>query len=103
RGLTGELRTRHQATRDAYEHKFRDLLSAGIMSGEFAAVDVPLITAGILGIGLTVGRWYRPDGRLTPDDIADEYIHFVLKALDPGSPVPAVAEPTKSTRATRAS
>jgi AcrR family transcriptional regulator len=83
RGLTGDLRTRHLATRDAYERMFRDLLQGGIDAGAFAAVDVPVITAGILGIGLAVGRWYRPGGRLSPDDIAEEYVRFILKALDP--------------------
>jgi AcrR family transcriptional regulator len=80
-GLTGDLRARHLATRDAYERKFRDLLVGGIAAGEFAPVDVPVITASILGIGLSVGRWYQPDGRLTPAEIADEYIRFILKAL----------------------
>jgi AcrR family transcriptional regulator len=92
RGLTGELRQRHQSTRDAYEHKFRDLLEGGINAGVFAPVDVPVIIAGVLGIGLSVGRWYRPGGRLTPDEIADEYIRFVLKALDTGVPAPAVPD-----------
>jgi AcrR family transcriptional regulator len=96
RGLTGELRERHIATRDAYERKFRDLLRAGIAAAEFAPVDVPVITAGILGIGLAVGRWYRPNGRLSPDDIADEYIRFVLTALQLRRHAPSVAD-----RATR--
>jgi AcrR family transcriptional regulator len=91
RGLTGELRDRHLATRDAYEAKFRFLVMAGIALGEFARVDVPVVAAGIIGIGLSVGRWYRPDGRLTPDQIADEYIRFVLKGLDPRTPAPAAA------------
>jgi AcrR family transcriptional regulator len=95
RGLTGELRARHQVTRDAYERKFRRLLEGGIGAGAFAPVDVPVITAGILGVGLTVGRWYRPGGRLTPDEIADEYIRFVLKALDPRLPAPPVADGRK--------
>jgi AcrR family transcriptional regulator len=90
RGLTGELRARHQGVRDAYEGKFRELLRGGIASGVFSSVDVPVITAGILGIGLTVGRWYRPGGRLTPEEIADEYIRFLLKALDPRLPTPPV-------------
>jgi AcrR family transcriptional regulator len=98
RGLTGELRQRHVATRDAYERKFRDLLKAGIAAGEFAPVDVPVIIAGILGIGLAVGRWYRPGGRLTPDDIADEYIQFVLKALDPRGTAPALPHGTPTRR-----
>lgn len=99
RGLMGELRARHQATRDTYERRFRDLLEAGIAAGEFAPVDVPVITAGILGIGLSVGRWYRPGGRLTPDDIADEYVQFVLKALDPCSPAALLTGRAKSKRA----
>jgi len=91
-GLTGDLRVRHLATRDAYERRFRDLLKGGIGAGAFAPVDVPVVTAGILGIGLSVARWYHPGGRLSPDDIADEYIRFVLKALDPRRPAPAVAD-----------
>jgi AcrR family transcriptional regulator len=98
RGLTGEFRTRHLATRDAYERKFRDLLRQGISVGEFAPLDVPVITAGILGIGLSVSRWYHPGGRLSPDDIADEYIRFILKALDPHLPAPAVADRGPSAR-----
>ena len=58
RGLTGDLRDRHLATRDGYERKFRELLKGGIGAGAFAPVDVRAITAGILGIGLNVGRWY---------------------------------------------
>jgi AcrR family transcriptional regulator len=97
RGLTGELRDRHLETRDAYERKFRDLLKAGIGAGVFAPVDVPVVTAGILGIGLSVGRWYAPGGRLTPDDIADEYIRFILKGLDPRLPAPPVADRARQT------
>jgi AcrR family transcriptional regulator len=92
RGLTGEFRARHLATRDAYERRFRDLLKQGIAADEFAPVDVPVVTAGILGIGLSVGRWYRPGGRLTPDDVADEYIRLILKALDPRVTAPAVPD-----------
>ena len=95
RGLTGELRERHQATRDAYELRFRGLLIDGIGAGVFARVDVAVIVAGILGIGLSVGRWYRPGGRLTPDQIADEYIRFVLKALDVSVPAPVVPDRRK--------
>jgi AcrR family transcriptional regulator len=96
RGLTGELRERHQATRDAYERRFRGLLTDGINAGVFAQVDVPVIVAGILGIGLSVGRWYRPGGRMTPDQIADEYIRFILKALD--ASVPPARVPDRPTR-----
>jgi AcrR family transcriptional regulator len=97
RGLTGDLRARHLATRDAYERRFRNLLEGGIGAGVFSPVDVPVITAGILGIGLSISRWYRPAGRLTPDDIADQYIHFVLKGLDPKVPGPRVSDRARQT------
>ena len=92
RGLTGELRRQHIATRDAYERRFRELLKQGVAAGEFAHTDEPVIVAGILGMGMAVGRWYRAGGRLTSDDIADEYIRFILKALDPHVPAPPVPD-----------
>ena len=85
RRLTGDLRLRHQTTRDAYEYRFRELVCGSIAAGEFEPVDVPVITAGILGIGLAVGRC-RLSARLTPDEIAVEYTRFVLRALDPHLP-----------------
>ena len=81
RGLTGELRERHLATRDAYEHHLRDLLQCGIAAREFEPVDVPVIVAGIIGMGLAVGRWYRPHGRLTAAQVAEEYVAFTLRGL----------------------
>jgi AcrR family transcriptional regulator len=86
RGLSGELRERHLATRDAYEHHLRDLVTGGIAAGAFAAVDVTVVVAGIIGMCLTVARWYRPDGRLTVREVADEYVRFVLRALAPATP-----------------
>jgi hypothetical protein len=32
-------------------------------------------------VGLTVGRWYRPDGPLTPEEIAAQYVDLFLHAL----------------------
>ena len=81
RGLTGALRERHIATRDRYEQQFRDLVAGGIAAQEFATADVALIAAGILSIGLGVGRWYRPGGRSTTDEIATEYTRFALDGL----------------------
>jgi AcrR family transcriptional regulator len=81
RGLTGELLARHLVTRDAYERHVREIVRGGIGAGEFTPVDVPVVTAGIIGVCLTVARWYRADGRLTPDQIAHEYVQFVLRGL----------------------
>jgi TetR/AcrR family transcriptional regulator, cholesterol catabolism regulator len=83
RGLTGELRERHVTTRDRYEAILRELVESGIAAGEFAPVDVNVIVAGILGIGFSLSRWYRPAGRLSLPQIAAEYSRFILNGLRP--------------------
>jgi AcrR family transcriptional regulator len=84
RGLTGQLRERHIATRDRLEQRFRAIVSGGIAAHEFQPVDVPLLVAGILGIGLSVGRWYRPGGRLSLTELVAEYTRMTLRSLRPG-------------------
>jgi AcrR family transcriptional regulator len=79
--LTNEHRATYLAMRDAYEREFRDLLRGGMAAGEFRQVDPKLTTFAILGIGHTVGRWYRADGPLTSEQIAAQYVDFILAGL----------------------
>jgi AcrR family transcriptional regulator len=76
-----ELRDRYLERRDEYEQLFRDLITGGIAAGEFANVDVTVAAAGILGLGNTVAHWYRP-GRLSPDEIATQYVALLFAGLD---------------------
>lgn len=82
-GMTGTLREEYMARRDQYEHLFRDLITGGIAAGEFTAVDATVVAAGIIGIGNTVALWFRPDGRLTPLQIAEQYVALLLSGLRP--------------------
>ena len=82
-GLNGELRERHQTTRDVYERRFRGLVTDGIDTGVFAADRRARDRRGHprhrpQAWGAGIGR----ADRLTADQIADEYIRFVLKALE---------------------
>ena len=81
--LTEEHRATYLAMRDAYEREFRDLLRAGMDAGEFRQVDPKLTAFAIIGIGHTVGRWYRADGPLSPEEIAVHYVDFILAGLRP--------------------
>lgn len=81
--LTDEHRATYLAMRDAYEQEFRDLLRAGMAAGEFRQVDPKLTAFAVIGIGHTVGRWYRADGPLTPEQIADTYVDLILASLRP--------------------
>jgi AcrR family transcriptional regulator len=92
--LTPQHRAQYIALRDDYERQFVDLLHWGMASGEFRPVDTKLTAFAIIGVGLTVGRWYRPEGRLTPEEIAAQYVDLFLHALSgahaarPAAPTP---------------
>ncbi|MBI2756552.1 MAG: TetR/AcrR family transcriptional regulator [Chloroflexi bacterium] len=81
--LSPAHRAEYLAMRDSYEHQFRDLVRGGIESGELRPVDPKLTVFAIIGTGLTVGRWYRPDGPLTPEEIGRAYVDLLLHALRP--------------------
>ena len=79
--LTDEHRAEYVSMRDAYERELRDLISSGVAAGEFRPVDPKLTAFAIVGIGHTVGYWYRPDGPLTPEQIGAEYVDLILTSL----------------------
>ena len=79
--LSDEHRAEYISMRDAYERELRDLISCGIAAGEFRPVDPKLTAFAIVGIGHTVGYWYRPDGPLTPEQIGAQYVDLILTSL----------------------
>lgn len=85
---TSELRSlnpkRRQSTvrlRDEYEAIFKEIITAGVAQGVFICPSVSVIAKGILGLGTTAPRWYRPDGDLSPEDVGDMYADFTLRAI----------------------
>ncbi len=85
RVLTEEHRRQHLALRNLYEKQFRDLIVGGIEAGEFRQVDPKLTAFAIVGIGLTVGYWFQPDGPLTRQEVAAHYVDLILHSLASGS------------------
>jgi AcrR family transcriptional regulator len=67
--------------RDAYEHRFRDIIRDGIAVGAFRPTDPAIAAAFVLTALNGVATWYRPDGRLSADRIADHYVELVLRSL----------------------
>ncbi len=60
---------------DALNHIFRE----GVESGAFAS-DIPpgMLTKALLGMTNWTHRWYRPDGALTADQIADVFTRILV-------------------------
>jgi hypothetical protein len=81
RFLSPDRREQVAARRDAYEALFRQAISAGIRDGVFAGVDARLTAMAILSALNGIASWYRPDGLLSADEIADSYADLFLQAL----------------------
>lgn len=80
--LEGANRDAVLRIRDEYEQLLKDVLDAGRKAHGWAVPDTPVVTFAISTMCTAVDTWYRPDGRLTPREIADLYSDFVLGALE---------------------
>ena len=81
RHLSGGRRGQIATRRDAYEARFRDAIADGVAIGAFAATDPAIAGTFILTALNGIATWYRPDGRLSADRIADQYVELALRSL----------------------
>jgi AcrR family transcriptional regulator len=58
------------ALKRAFDAKLTQLLQGGVDKGEFRIADVRMATLALTGMMNWVYTWYRPQGRLAPDVIA---------------------------------
>jgi TetR/AcrR family transcriptional regulator, cholesterol catabolism regulator len=61
-----------------YEQRWRDFLAAGMDAGAIPRKDPELLTRALIGIHNSVWQWYRPEGRLGLDEVADFYVPQML-------------------------
>ncbi len=81
RALTGDRRTQIARRRDAYELRFRSVITDGVAAGTFQTVD-PTVTAAFILTSLNgIATWYRPDGRVSPTDVADTCADLVVRSV----------------------
>jgi AcrR family transcriptional regulator len=71
--------------RDDYEQILRQILIDGASSRQWLVDEAALIAFGVVTMITDVRLWYRPDGRLNLDDVANYYATFVLRALGDAS------------------
>jgi AcrR family transcriptional regulator len=67
--------------RERHASLFRHILQDGVQSGEFRPMDTGIVMLGMIGMCNYLFRWYRPDGRLTPAQVADELIEMVMNGV----------------------
>lgn len=73
-----------RAERRRYHERFRALVEEGQRTGVFAA-DIPadLVVDYHFGSVHHLGTWYREDGPLSPQQVADHLAELLLRALRP--------------------
>jgi AcrR family transcriptional regulator len=69
--------------RDAYEALFRRVITGGVAAGEFATDDPKIAATLILSALNGIAGWYRADGALTAETIAEHYAELFTRALAP--------------------
>ncbi len=67
--------------RDDYENHFRLILRNGEEEGLFNEVDNKFAALTILASLNWVVEWYRPNGDMAPEQIADKLTQFILSGL----------------------
>ena len=81
RHLSAGRRAAIAQRRDAYEARFRAVIEDGTAVGAFRPTDTALAATFILTALNGIATWYRPDGRLSADRIADHYVDLALRSL----------------------
>jgi TetR/AcrR family transcriptional regulator len=67
--------------RDKYEEGVRNLIVAGIRTGEFAPGDPALAVRAILGSLNWSVQWFSPEGPLTAAEIAERFADYLIRGL----------------------
>lgn len=75
-------RRRAIAARDRYERTWRDLIVAGVESGDFRVDHPELATRAVLGATTAIADWYRPRGSMASDKLAAAYVAMVFDLLN---------------------
>jgi AcrR family transcriptional regulator len=81
RSLEPEELSSHIPRRDEFEVLWRQLIEQGIEQKVFYCSDPALVAKALLGVMNWTITWYRPDGRLSPQAIAEHYADLFLDGL----------------------
>jgi AcrR family transcriptional regulator len=81
RSLEPDYLERHISRRDRFEGIWRDLIQEGIDEGVFACDHPSLSARALLGILNWTVTWFRADGPMTADEIAEQLASLYLMGL----------------------
>ena len=79
--LSEEHRAEILAVRHEIDLVLRDVVERGVAAGVFRTPDPHMTSLAILSLGIDVARWYRDEGRWTPDEVAAHYRLLALRMV----------------------
>ncbi|MEM1236823.1 MAG: TetR/AcrR family transcriptional regulator [Pseudomonadota bacterium] len=80
RALEPENFTQIEALRRSYEDKLEAILRAG-QGGAFVVEDTKLTTMALIAMLTGVTNWFRAEGRLSPDAVAENYVAMARRLV----------------------
>ena len=89
RSLEPQLRARHIARRDRFEDLWRRIVREGVDRGEFKPMDISIVTFALLGVQNWLITWYQEGGRLSGEQLADQFAEIFLHGLSTNSKEPS--------------
>lgn len=89
------------ADRDRYERRFRELLDKGVQERVFDITDTRVTSYAILEMGMGIAIWFRPDGPVSADALAERHETLALRMVGYGCPIHADASRDTSAEADR--
>lgn len=82
RYLDPERREELLVHRDAIQDVFERIVSDGVAAGRFATPHPGQACLAVLTMCSGVAQWYRPDGPLTADALAERFAHYALALVE---------------------
>lgn len=94
--LPPRVREKMNRLRGEFDHHLTDLLKKGAAAEEFAIDDPALVSLAIGGVVCWIFTWYKPTGRLSPDEVCKHIAGLGMRMV--GAAVPAAGDPAPTKR-----
>jgi TetR/AcrR family transcriptional regulator, cholesterol catabolism regulator len=67
--------------RREFDHRLVEVMEEGVASGEFTIADVPLASLAVIGMIAWSQVWFRPNGRLSREEVAEGAVELALATV----------------------
>lgn len=96
--LPPESRKELRRLKSEIDMEFRRLIIAGVAEGSLVPCDPKITAFAIAGALSWIGRWYRPDGEYSAEDVVEQVLKTlmggIVQTVDPGIRTAPVRRPT---------